>query len=59
VLRNHLAELAIRGAQQRDTAPLEGLLDALRDPYTERPGLEQYASLPPDWASDISVSCSS
>ena len=59
VLRNHLAELAIRGAQQRDTAPLEGLLDALRDPYTERPGLEHYASLPPDWASDISVSCSS
>jgi uncharacterized protein YdiU (UPF0061 family) len=59
VLRNHLAELAIRGAQQRDTAPLEGLLDALRDPFTERPGLEQYASLPPDWASDISVSCSS
>ncbi len=59
VLRNHLAEEAIRGAQARDTTPLRELLTVLRDPYTERPGFEHYAALPPDWASDLSVSCSS
>ncbi|HTK02818.1 MAG TPA: YdiU family protein [Bordetella sp.] len=59
VLRNHLAELAIRAAAQGDASVIDELLRVLRDPYTERPGQEKYAALPPDWASDLEVSCSS
>lgn len=59
VLRNHLAELAIRAAKERDPGEIDRLLAVLRDPYTERPGYEAYARLPPDWASSIQVSCSS
>uniref|UniRef100_UPI0039EDF8F5 protein adenylyltransferase SelO n=1 Tax=Bordetella sputigena TaxID=1416810 RepID=UPI0039EDF8F5 len=59
VLRNHLAELAIRAAAQGDASVIDALLRALRDPYTERPEFAQYAGLPPDWAGDLEVSCSS
>ncbi|GAA4338937.1 YdiU family protein [Pigmentiphaga soli] len=59
VLRNHLAELAIRAARQRDPSEIDRLLGLLRDPYTERPGSEAYAALPPDWAGSLEVSCSS
>lgn len=59
VLRNHLAEQAIRAAQEGDASEIETLLRLLRDPYTEVPGHEPYAALPPDWASELSVSCSS
>ena len=59
VLRNHLAEQAIRAAQQGDAGEIDALLRVLRDPYTERPGYEAYAGLPPDWANGIEVSCSS
>ncbi|ANN66501.1 protein adenylyltransferase SelO [Bordetella bronchialis] len=59
VLRNHLAELAIRAAGQGDATVIDELLRVLRDPYTERPEYAQYAALPPDWASDLEVSCSS
>jgi uncharacterized protein YdiU (UPF0061 family) len=59
VLRNHLAELAIRAAQERDTSELDRLLGLLRDPYTEKPGFEAYSRIPPDWASSLEVSCSS
>ncbi|WP_459614525.1 protein adenylyltransferase SelO [Bordetella sp. 2513F-2] len=59
VLRNHLAEQAIRAAKEGDASEIDVLLDLLRDPYTPRPGREAYAALPPDWASGIEVSCSS
>ncbi|ARP87118.1 protein adenylyltransferase SelO [Bordetella genomosp. 9] len=59
VLRNHLAELAIRAAKDGDPSVIDELLQVLRDPYTERPGYAKYAALPPDWASDLEVSCSS
>ncbi|AUT48982.1 YdiU family protein [Achromobacter sp. AONIH1] len=59
VLRNHLAEQAIRAAQQGDAGEIGTLLQLLRDPYTERSGYEAYAALPPDWAGGIEVSCSS
>ena len=59
VLRNHLAEQAIRAAQQGDAGEIGTLLQLLRDPYTERSGYEAYAGLPPDWAGGIEVSCSS
>jgi uncharacterized protein YdiU (UPF0061 family) len=59
VLRNHLAELAIRAAKEGDASEIDTLLMLLADPCTERPGFERYANLPPDWAAGIEVSCSS
>lgn len=59
VLRNHLAEQAIRAAQQGDASEIETLLRLLRDPFTEVPDHKAYAAVPPDWAAQIAVSCSS
>lgn len=59
VLRNHLAQQAIDAAGRGDADEIEQLLTILRDPYTERPGYEAYACLPPDWSQELSVSCSS
>ncbi|MBV6271687.1 YdiU family protein [Alcaligenaceae bacterium CGII-47] len=59
VLRNHLAQQAIDAATRGDASEIEQLLTILRDPYTERPGYEAYAALPPDWSQELSVSCSS
>jgi uncharacterized protein YdiU (UPF0061 family) len=59
VLRNWLAEGAIRKARARDFAEVGRLLDCLRRPFDEQPGFEHYASPPPDWASGLEVSCSS
>ncbi len=80
VLRNHLAEQAIRlargsderhrlqlGAAQatehlasgQDFSEVTRLLRVLSKPFDEQPEFEQYAQLPPDWASTLSVSCSS
>src|SRR3546814_21185149 len=50
VLRKHLAEGAIRAAAQNDTGEIDTLLKLLRDPYTEQPGYESYAAVPPEWA---------
>jgi len=35
------------------------LLEVLQAPFAEHPQAEKYAGLPPDWAEQISVSCSS
>ncbi len=63
ILRNHLAETAIRQARgddgPRDFAEIERLLDCLRRPYDEQPHYEAYAGLPPDWAGALHLSCSS
>ena len=59
VLRNHLAELAIRQAKQKDFTQVEALLTVLRAPFDEHPGHEDMAGFPPDWASHIEISCSS
>ena len=59
VLRNHLGELAIRAANLKDFSQVETLLTLLESPYDEQPGFEDYAALPPDWASTIAISCSS
>jgi uncharacterized protein YdiU (UPF0061 family) len=47
VPRNHLVEEALDAATAGDLAPLERLLDAVRDPFRARPGLERYAEPPP------------
>jgi uncharacterized protein YdiU (UPF0061 family) len=59
VLRNHLAEIAIRQAKQKDFSQVESLLAVLRAPFDEHPGQEDKAGFPPDWASHIEISCSS
>lgn len=59
VLRNHLAEQAIRAAKEGDSTEISTLLTLLRDPCTEKPGFEAYAQQAPEWAQELSVSCSS
>jgi uncharacterized protein YdiU (UPF0061 family) len=59
VLRNHLAQIAIEKAQQKDFSEVARLLRILQRPFDEQPEHESYAALPPDWAANISVSCSS
>ena len=46
--RNHLVEEALAAGTEGDLAPLERLLEAVTDPYRERPGLERYAAPAPD-----------
>jgi len=59
VLRNHLGELAIRAARDKDFAVVAQLLQVLEHPFDEHPALESFAGFPPDWAGSISISCSS
>jgi uncharacterized protein YdiU (UPF0061 family) len=59
VLRNHLGELAIRQAKLRDYSEVEDLLALVQAPYDEHPGHDAKAGFPPDWASQIEISCSS
>ena len=59
VLRNHLGELAIRQAREKDFSGVTKLLALLEHPYDDHPGHETEAGFPPDWASSIEISCSS
>lgn len=46
--RNHLVEEALAAATGGDLDPLTRLLDAVTNPYDERPGLERYAAGAPE-----------
>lgn len=60
ILRNYLAENAIRIVRDDgDTTEIDRLLTVLHQPFDEHPALEHYAAPPPDWAKDLSLSCSS
>ncbi len=59
VLRNHLAEGAIRRAAAGDFGEVERLLKVLARPYDEASGTAADAGFPPDWAQHLEVSCSS
>jgi uncharacterized protein YdiU (UPF0061 family) len=60
ILRNHLAEVAIRSAaDSRDYSEVNRLHRLLMRPFDEQPENEAYAAEPPDWARKIEVSCSS
>ncbi|PZO21075.1 MAG: YdiU family protein [Burkholderiales bacterium] len=59
VLRNHLGEIAIQQAKQGDFSALARLQNALEHPCEEIAGQEDLAAFPPDWASQIEISCSS
>ncbi|MBY3555812.1 protein adenylyltransferase SelO [Modestobacter lapidis] len=45
--RNHLVEEALDAATTGDLGPLDRLLEAVAQPYDERPGLERYAAPAP------------
>jgi len=59
VLRNHLGENAIRAAKQGDYSGVANLLTLLATPFDEHPAHDADAGFPPDWASQIEISCSS
>ena len=61
VLRNHLAEVAIREARAGNFSEVERLLKVLQAPFDEQDtaASNAYAGFPPDWAQSIEVSCSS
>jgi serine/tyrosine/threonine adenylyltransferase len=59
VLRNHLAETAIRQAREGDFGEIERLLKILERPFDDSPEHAACAAFPPDWASTVEVSCSS
>jgi serine/tyrosine/threonine adenylyltransferase len=63
VLRNHLAETAIRRARgeegPRDFSEIARLLAILSCPFDEQPEHEAYAGEPPEWAQSLHLSCSS
>ncbi len=59
ILRNHLAETAIRQAREKDFSEVARLRQLLMRPFDEQPEMSHYAALPPDWASGLEVSCSS
>ena len=60
VLRNHLAETAIRQAEAGDFSEVQRLHQVLQRPFDDQPDAPAaYAALPPDWAQHLEVSCSS
>lgn len=59
VLRNWVAEEAIRNAETRNFARIDEVRRLLDAPFDEHPGSERFAEGPPEWASGLEVSCSS
>ena len=59
VLRNHLAEAAIQKSKKGDHSEVDTLFKLLQSPFEEHLQFEHYANLPPDWAANIEISCSS
>ncbi|WP_075181670.1 protein adenylyltransferase SelO [Pantoea sp. 1.19] len=59
VLRNWLAQEAISGVEQGDSAPLAALHQALCAPYDEPESAAVFRQRPPEWAAGLEVSCSS
>lgn len=59
ILRNHLAESAIQKSKLGDHSEVETLFNLLQSPFDDQMEFDRYASLPPDWASSIEISCSS
>jgi uncharacterized protein YdiU (UPF0061 family) len=59
VLRNYLAQTAIEKAQNKDYSEVDRLFTLLQNPYSDQPGMDTYATPPPNWGKHLAVSCSS
>ncbi|PKO60914.1 MAG: YdiU family protein [Betaproteobacteria bacterium HGW-Betaproteobacteria-18] len=59
VLRNYLGEMAIEAVKAKDFSQVANLLMLLEHPFDEHPAFASQAGFPPDWASQIEISCSS
>ena len=59
VLRNYLVQQAIERAEKGDYGEIDRLLTLLSRPFSDQPGMQGYASEPPDWGRHLEVSCSS
>ncbi|MGR5120405.1 protein adenylyltransferase SelO [Vibrio astriarenae] len=59
ILRNYLAQIAIDKAEQGDYSEINTLIMLLKKPFDEHHDYNNYADLPPSWAQDIEISCSS
>ncbi len=59
VLRNHLLQSAIEKSEHGIDDEVDRLFRLLSRPFDEQPEFESYAAQPPEWAREISVSCSS
>lgn len=59
ILRNYMAEEAIRDADSGDFERINDLLRLLRNPHQVYTPLASYAGTPPDWSAAIGLTCSS
>lgn len=59
LLRNYMAEEAIREATQGDYRLVNQLLPVLRHPCEQHENMLDYQQSPPDWAAAICLTCSS
>jgi len=59
ILRNYMVEVAINKAESGDYSEIKTLFELLRKPYDDQNECDKYANAPPEWAKEISVSCSS
>lgn len=59
ILRNYMAEEAIRAAAEGDFSVVHNLLMLLRNPTEENDEFKRFSISPPDWANGICLTCSS
>lgn len=59
ILRNYLAEIAIKAAEEGDMQPFNTLLEVLQNPFEYRPEWDAYAAEAPAWGRCLDISCSS
>lgn len=60
IMRNYMMENAIRKAvDDCDYSEVDSLLTIAQNPFDNHPDWQHYAQQPPEWASQISLSCSS
>lgn len=60
ILRNYLMEEAIKQADKyEDFSKVDKLLELAMNPFDEHSVVGEYSKIPPKWAFDICISCSS
>lgn len=59
ILRNYLLENAIQKAYEGDFSEVLKLQKIMQNPFDEQDEFNDYAKLPPKWANELKISCSS